>query len=231
MRRVLSKALLGSTILAFSFSCLAVAMYALTFLYREYNPHNPFAVRFAIFDLGVPAHFFGAGLALLLAPLQLSATVRRRAPGLHRLSGWLSTAAIVIGATGALSLARHTQGGLASGLAFSLLAPVWLLCTGNGIRHVIAGDMARHRRWMCRSIALTSSAVTLRLMLTIGGVSHLPFLPVYIFAAWSCWPVNLAICEMILRWPVISAGLRAGGQALLQGRMSRAGDAPVSPPA
>ncbi|HWU53187.1 MAG TPA: hypothetical protein VN153_10250, partial [Tahibacter sp.] len=61
--------------------------------------------------------------------------------------------------------------------------------------------------------ALTAAAVTLRLTLGIGqGVLHLPFATVYVFAAWSCWTVNLLIVELWLRrsgaaargWPAVS---------------------------
>ncbi|MEW9573233.1 DUF2306 domain-containing protein [Rhodanobacter sp. Si-c] len=187
--------------MAFTALSVAVAAYAFAYLYRDHPPHDWFAARFAISGLDVPAHFFGAGLVLLLTPLQLSAGMRRRAPHLHRLGGWLSAGGILIAAAGALSMARHTQGGAASGMALATLAVVWLFCMGNGIRHIVSGDFAGHRRWMCRTAALTFAAVTLRLILAIGMVLHLPFLPVYVFATWSCWPINLAVCEALLRLP------------------------------
>ena len=52
---------------------------------------------------------------------------------------------------------------------------------------------------MCRTAALTFAAVTLRLILGIGFALHLPSLPVYVFATWACWPLNLAVCELLLR--------------------------------
>jgi uncharacterized membrane protein len=184
---------------AFAMLSAAVAAYAFAYLYRDHPPHNRFAAQFAISGLDVPAHFFGAGLALLLTPLQLSGRMRRRAPRLHRLSGWLSAGSILIAAVAALSMARHTQGGAASGAALATLAMVWLFCLGNGIRHIVSGDVTGHRRWMYRTAALTFAAVTLRLILAIGMALHLPPLPVYVFATWACWPINLAVCEALLR--------------------------------
>jgi hypothetical protein len=103
---------------------------------------------------------------------------------------------VLIGGLAGLDMATRAHGGWASGAGFALLAVVWLATTATGIRHAIAGDVQRHRRWMWRSVALTSSAVTLRLMLATGqGVLHLPFLTVYVFAAWGCWLVNLAVVE------------------------------------
>lgn len=202
-----------STRAVFSLLCIGVAGYAFAYLYGAYNPRDPFAVQFAVAGWPVPAHFFGAGLALLLVPLQLSATLRRRLPALHRLGGWLYVAAVAIGAVSGLVLAPDAQGGLPSRAGFTVLALLWPLVTAIGIAHAIRGDTASHRRWMLRSIALTASAVTLRLMLGAGVVMQWPFLPVYVAAAWLCWLLNLAVCELILRWPAMTPRLRRRGRA------------------
>ena len=203
MSRWFPKAVRWSAGLCFTLLCAAVAIYAFTFLFDALKPEpgNPLHARFAISGLDVPAHFFGGGLALLLAPLQMSEWVRRRIPRLHRLSGGLYAGGVLIAGLAGLSLARHAQGGVATGAGFALLALAWLTTTGIGIRHAIAGDLARHRRWMWRSIALTASAVTLRLILGVGlGALHLPFPPVYLLAAWGSWTFNLSVCELLLRW-------------------------------
>ena len=194
----------------FTLSSLLVATYAFTYLYRAFHAGDPFAAQFAASGLDVPLHFFGAGLALLLAPLQLWAAPRRRFPALHRTSGWLYTAAILIGGGSGLSLAFRAQGGAASGTAFALLSLLWIVITVRGVLFAVAGDIARHRRWMCRSVALTYAAVTLRLMLAVGcGPLGWPFLPVYITAAWASWLVNLAVCEWLLRTPLRPHGADA----------------------
>ncbi|MDO1530134.1 hypothetical protein QMK61_14950 [Fulvimonas sp. R45] len=51
--------------------------------------------------------------------------------------------------------------------------------------------------------ALAFAAVTLRLILGTGIPLQLPPLPVYIFATWACWPLNLAACELLPRRPAI----------------------------
>ncbi len=181
---------------------LAVAAYAFNFLYRPFETGNPFAAQFAISGVDVPLHFFLGGLALVLAPLQLSAGLRRRWPALHRLSGWLYVGSVLIGSISGLTLALHAQGGVPSRVSFVLMALMWPCLTAIGIQRTIVGDIAGHRRWMCRSVALTYSAVTLRLIVGIGaGVLHLPFIPVYIAAAWLGWSINLVVCEIFLRWP------------------------------
>ncbi|MGO4774785.1 DUF2306 domain-containing protein, partial [Lysobacter sp. 2RAB21] len=96
--------------LVFGLGCLAVAVYAFTFFSRETSLRNPFDARFVVSGWDVPGHIFGAGMALLLAPLQLLDGVRRRWPRLHRLSGGVYAGAILIAAISALSLSRHSQG-------------------------------------------------------------------------------------------------------------------------
>ncbi|HSX61042.1 MAG TPA: DUF2306 domain-containing protein [Tahibacter sp.] len=186
--------------LVFAVLCVAVAAYAFHFLYGEFRPRNPFDRRFAVGGIAVPAHFFGAGLALALAPFQVWARLRGRLPRAHRVGGWLYAGGVLTGGIGGLAMATDAHGGWASGAAFALLGVVWIASTALGVGFAIAGDIARHRRWMWRSVALTASAVTLRLELAIGqGALQLPFLITYVFAAWSCWTINLAIVEWWLR--------------------------------
>lgn len=186
----------------FSLACAVTAAYAFAYLFLAFRQGDPFAASFAVSGWDVPAHFFGAGLALLLVPLQLSEGIRRRWPALHRTGGLLSAFAILVGAISGLSLAQHAQGGLPSRIGFGLLSVLWLGVTANGIRLAIRGDLARHRRWMAYSMAMTSAAVTLRLILAIGaGLLQLPFMPVYITAAWASWLINLALCAWLLHGP------------------------------
>lgn len=199
----------------FTLLALAVAGYAFSFLYRPFEAGNAFATQFAISGVDVPLHFFLGATALLLAPLQLSAGLRRRVPALHRLSGWLYAASVLIGSMSGFSLALNAQGGVPSRVSFVLMALLWPCLTAIGIQRAIVGDIAGHRRWMCRSVAMTYSAVTLRLLLGIGvGALHLPFIPVYIAAAWLGWTINLMVCELLLRWPAMRARHRSPAPSL-----------------
>jgi hypothetical protein len=200
----------GAAYLIFALLCGAIALYAFRFLYGPYQLGNPLHARFALAGWSIPAHFFFAGLALLLAPLQVNAWLRGRWPRAHRVGGWLYAGCVLAGGAGALAMAPQAQGGFVTASAFTLLGIAWIGTTALGIGYAVAGDTARHRRWMWRSVALTASAVTLRLILGVGlGVLHAPFMPVYIVAAWGCWTINLALCEWLL-WRHAARGTHSG---------------------
>ena len=187
---------------AFSLACLGTGAYAFAYLHLEFRGADPFAQSFAVSGPDVPAHFFGAGLALLLVPLQLSDRVRMRWPALHRTAGLLSAAAILGGGLSGLSLARDAQGGWVARSGFAVLSLLWIGATMQGVRLAVRGEYRRHRRWMAASIAMTSAAVTLRVMLALGaGLLQLPFMPVYATAAWASWLFNLAVCAWVHRAP------------------------------
>ncbi len=205
-----SRAGRGTLRVVFVLLALAVAAHAFTFLYRPFESGNIFARQFALSGIDVPLHFFIAALALVLGPVQLSATVRRRLPALHRFAGWLYALSVLVGSIAGFSLALNAQGGAWARTAFVVLALLWPCVTALGIGRAVAGDIAGHRRWMCRSVALTWSAVTLRLILGTGlAVLHLPFVPVYVAAAWLGWLINLVVCELLLRWSAMRARRKA----------------------
>lgn len=193
---------------ALALGSVAVAAYAFSYLYRGFDASDPIAARFAVSGLDVPGHFFLAGLALLLVPLQLSSTLRRRWPRAHRLGGWLYAAAVLVGGVSGFSLALHAQGGPVARAGFVVLSLLWMATTVLGIVHAVRRDVAAHRRWISRSAALTTSAITLRLILFGGLALGLPFVQVYVFSAWASWIINLALCEAWLRRPWKAAPAR-----------------------
>ncbi len=187
--------------LVFALSCAAIAAHSLNYLSVQFNPNNPFHVSYASGGWPVPAHFYFAGVALLVAPVQLSQGLRRRWPALHRCVGWLYVGCVTVAGFAGVVLAFAAQGGWSTGASFLALALLWLYTTAMALIGVIGGDIAAHRRWMLRSVALTFAAVTLRIYLGLGlAVFALPFLQAYLIAAWACWPLNLIAVECYLRW-------------------------------
>lgn len=185
--------------LLYTLMCFGVAGYAFYFLYQQINPHNDFVMKFASAGLEVPAHFFGGGLALLLVPFQLSKKLRNYSIRIHKVMGVLYTIAVLFGSISGFILSFNATGGWITEWGFRIMSILWLVATFIAIKHAINGNISAHRIWIYRSIALTSTAITLRIFLGIGlGYLHLPFLTVYVPTAWLCWLVNLAIVEIYL---------------------------------
>lgn len=69
------------SLLLFQTLCLLAAMGAFRYLYvKAGGAPGSLGAKFAVSGCDVPPHFFSAGLALALVPLQLNSWVRRRVP-------------------------------------------------------------------------------------------------------------------------------------------------------
>ena len=182
---------------AFALFSLVVAVASLRVLLAPFELVMP---NMAHFVTEAPwrlwGHVLAGPLALALAPLQLWSGLRMRRPGLHRWSGRVYALAVLVAGLAGLTLAPTSD---ASGFAragFMVLAVLWIGTTGVGVSMAMRGNLARHRRWMQWSLALTFSAVTLRLMmapLMAGGWS---VAETYDVTAWGCWLANLAVLEL-----------------------------------
>jgi hypothetical protein len=144
-------------------------------------------------------HIVFGGLALLLSPLQLSSRVRARVPRLHRVTGRVVLVAIALGGTAGFLLSWFNTAGPIGTAGFGTLAVLWVAFAGLGLRAILRGDVATHRRWMLRTFALTYAAVTLRLWL----IALIPlvgdFSSAYVLVPFLSWVPNLVVVEWLLR--------------------------------
>ena len=144
-------------------------------------------------------HVIGAMVALTLGPFQFLPRLRRRFTGVHRGLGRAYLAGVGVGGVGGLGLAFVAFGGPVAQVGFAALAVAWLATAGLAVATIRRGDVAAHRRWMIRNMALTFAAVTLRLYLPILDGIGLPFADAYRTVAWLCWLPNLAVAELLVR--------------------------------
>ena len=141
-------------------------------------------------------HAGGAGVALLLGPLQFLEFIRKRARTLHRWIGRTYLVACLIGGVAGGLLAPFTAAGPIAAWGFLLLALIWLWVNALGWRAAaIKRDFDEHKRWMIRSFALTLAAVTLRLYIPASLIAGLDFVSAYQWIAWLAWVPNLLIAE------------------------------------
>lgn len=174
---------------------LAVAQYA------RYAPaaDTRTTVNFAAHPIAIVLHAVGDSFAPLLGLLQWSTRLRRRWPALHR---WLGRAYLVggvaIGGSAAFWLSFFAFGGPVVRTGMSVVAVVWMASSAMAFVAIRSGDVAVHRRWMMRSVALALGGVTLRIYLPLLAVAGVDFLTAYRLAAWGSWLPNLAIAEALL---------------------------------
>lgn len=195
MRKVLNY----TTYFIYCCLCFGVSAYAFYFLFKPIDPNNSFQVKMFSSGIQVPLHFFASGIALLLVPFQLSKKLRGYSIKTHKFIGMTYTLMVLIGGVSGLIMALNASGGIYAKLGFSLMSLIWIYTTFFAVKYAIQGSIKEHKKWIYRSIAVTSAAITLRLFLGVGlGVLHLPFFTVYIPTSWLCWIINLMICEVIL---------------------------------
>ena len=165
---------------------------------------NAFAQPFLIL------HVAGGVTALLVGPLQFVRRIRARWPHVHRATGRIYVLACAIAAPAGFMLALGTTAGPVAGAGFAVLALLSATFTWRGWRAAVERRFGSHREWMLRSYALTSAAITLRLMLPAALFVGLEFVEAYRVIAWLAWIVNLAAFEYYIRRNRASAATHAG---------------------
>lgn len=146
-------------------------------------------------------HVYTAILVLPAGFTQFSLYIRRKLPALHRYSGWLYAAVVILlaGPSG-LYMGVYANGGLVSQISFVILAVLWITFTLIAVIKAVQGDYKSHREFLIRSFALTISAITLRAWkyLLVFLFEPRP-MDVYQIVAWLGWIPNIIIAELIIR--------------------------------
>ncbi|GHO47403.1 DUF2306 domain-containing protein [Ktedonospora formicarum] len=164
---------------------------------------------------GVVSHFvvlalhgLTGGLALLLGPFQFVASIRTRAPIIHRLIGRVYLLSVMLGSIFACFSALVSTSGFVAQASFLFLAVIWCYSAVQAYVSIRRGQIQLHRLWMIRNYALTFSAVALRLWL-VGGIVYLKITTgnvpepvtstdIYASGTWISWIVSLIIAEWFL---------------------------------
>ena len=154
---------------------------------------NAFAQPFLVI------HVVAAMIALLVGPLQFVRRLRTRRPAVHRAIGKAYVAAIAIGSPAGFILALGTSAGPLAATGFATVAVLSIVFTWRGWRTAVQRRFVEHRQWMLRSWAMTSAAITLRLMLPASAMLGLGFYTAYPVIAWLSWLTNLALVEYLIR--------------------------------
>ncbi len=176
-----------------------IALAALRYLIPS-MPGAPVEVTSNAFALPtLPIHAGFGALALLIGPLQFLPGFRRRHTRVHRLIGLTYVSACLISGFAGYVLAFGSTSGIGATLGFSLMATAWIFSTAKGLLTAFQSDFTAHRRWMIRSVALTFTAFTLRVLLPLQGPLGLDFVTWFVATSFLCWVPNLIFAELYLR--------------------------------
>lgn len=149
----------------------------------------------------VIAHVLSGTVAMLTGLVQVAPRLRRRYPRLHRVSGRIYVAAVLLGvpAIGGLVVIRTQEldGATTSNVVgFGLLAILWFLTTVGAFQAARQGRFADHRRLMIYSFALTVSIIWSRVAFGIGmAIPGFDLRWVQDNTGWLPWVINLLVVQ------------------------------------
>jgi hypothetical protein len=175
-----------------------VGHYALRYLlhYSEAAYTDPLlgAANYWRERLWLISHFSGGILALLVGPWQFWTGFRMRYARLHRWTGRLFLAGVLVGSIGAARLIATTTFGWAFGTSLAGLALAWVVTAGVAYYAILRGKVEVHKLWMVRAYVVTFAFVTFRALNDYGPLSRLqPAGDRAITIGWACWAVPLLL--------------------------------------
>ncbi|MDQ3919025.1 MAG: DUF2306 domain-containing protein [Acidobacteriota bacterium] len=148
------------------------------------DPHSPVWARVEPVKWLLLPHGVAGAVALLLAPFQFSARLRRRGLRLHRILGRLYVAGAFISAPLAVPVAI-ILGPPSLVMAAAIQSAGWLLTTAIALYAVRGGDIRQHQEWMTRSYPFAMVFVVARALLAVPAIRELGE-PGFVSVVWSC---------------------------------------------
>ena len=143
-------------------------------------------------------HGVAGAVALLLAPFQFSARLRRRSMRLHRVLGRLYVAGVVVSAPLAIPVAI-ILGPPTLVMAATIQSCGWLLTTALALYAVRRGDIRQHQEWMIRSYPFAMVFVLARAVLAIPSVRALGEVG-FVSVVWSLIAAACFVPSLVISW-------------------------------
>ena len=142
-------------------------------------------------------HVYTSILVLLAGLIQFSTFIRLSYPTVHRVAGrWYVGLILLAASPSGLVMGFYANGGMSAQISFTLLAVLWFGFTYKGYAYARQKQWRLHENFMLRSLALTLSAVSLRLFKwVIVSTLALPPMDTYVIVAWAGWVVNWLLVE------------------------------------
>jgi uncharacterized membrane protein len=143
-------------------------------------------------------HGVAGAVALLLAPFQFSARLRRRSMRLHRVLGRLYVAGAFISAPLAVPVAV-ILGPPTLVMAATIQSLGWVLTTALALYAVRRGEIRQHQEWMIRSYPFAMVFVLARAVLAIPAVRELGE-PAFVSVVWTLVAAACFVPSLVISW-------------------------------
>lgn len=146
-------------------------------------------------------HAFAGAVALLLAPFQFSARLRRRSVRLHRVLGRLYVAGVAVAAPTAIPVAV-ILGPPSLVMAAITQSCGWLVTTAVALYCVRRGDIRQHQEWMIRSYPFAMVFVLARAVLAIPAIQALGEVG-FVSVVWSLIAAACFVPSLVINWQTL----------------------------
>lgn len=143
-------------------------------------------------------HIVASGIALFIGWMQFVNRIRLNKPIFHRYIGRIYFLAIAIGGLSGLYLAYYSNTTLSQS-GFGILSVLWLYTAFKALYAIRQRRFDSHQKWATRSYAVTFSAVSFRICLTLLTSTIDNYELSFGISSWSCWIINLTVIELFLR--------------------------------
>ncbi|QNR87257.1 DUF2306 domain-containing protein [Pedobacter riviphilus] len=150
-------------------------------------------------------HVYSAIFVLLAGFTQFNPKILAKYPKVHKWLGYLYAGfVLLLAAPSGVFIGWFANGGLIAKTSFVILGVLWFWFTLKAVLLILKRKISDHKKFMYRSFALATSAITLRLWKVIlVYLFHPAPMDVYQIIAWLGWIPNLLIAEWLIKRKII----------------------------
>lgn len=169
--------------------------------YREYQADVvAFSGKYYTYRRATFLHVLPGALLFFLAPLQFSPHLRSRYIGFHRWTGRLILVSVVALGLSGFFFGAMPFGGVPETVAAWGFGGLFLFAAGRAFVAIRRRDVARHREWMIRMLAVAIGISIIRVVdLVMFGAFDMSARTAFAFSIWIGWIVTVAAAEAWIR--------------------------------
>jgi uncharacterized membrane protein len=176
-------------------------------------PSFPEETSFARHPFLTMAHIIPGLIFITLGPLQFVRALRIRRPGLHRWMGRLVlVSGMIIGCTALVMSPQMAIGGANETAATIFFAILFLFALVKAFLSVRQGNVALHREWMIRMLAIGLAVATVRPIVGVffatRSITHLTPHDFFGIAFWLGFTIHLIAAEIWINYTRLGSAPR-----------------------